>query len=95
MRGLVCPLDLPDMKNVTKECGNAISNQTACCNAVESYVSHLQEQSLITTLQALNCAALLGTKLQKANVSHNVYNLCQINLKDFSLQGLLLYVLLM
>ncbi|PSS14419.1 putative GPI-anchored protein [Actinidia chinensis var. chinensis] len=82
----VCPLDLPDMKNVTKECGNAISNQTACCNDVESYVSHLQEQSLITTLQALNCAALLGTKLQIANVSHNVYNLCQINLKDFSLQ---------
>ncbi|GFY99145.1 hypothetical protein Acr_13g0005460 [Actinidia rufa] len=83
----VCPLALPDMKNVTKECGNAISNQTACCNDVESYVSHLQEQSLITTLQALNCAALLGTKLQIANVSHNVYNLCQINLKDFSLQG--------
>ncbi|KAK9284182.1 hypothetical protein L1049_023350 [Liquidambar formosana] len=82
----VCPLEFFDMTNVTKKCGNGMANQTACCNAMESYVSHLQEQSFITNLQALNCAALLGLKLQKANVSNNVYNLCHINLKDFSLQ---------
>ncbi|KAB2613620.1 GPI-anchored protein [Pyrus ussuriensis x Pyrus communis] len=71
--------------SVSSECANAISNETACCNAMDSYVSRLQEQSFITNLQALNCAASLGEKLLKANVS-NVYNLCRINLKDFSLQ---------
>ncbi|GAY56779.1 hypothetical protein CUMW_174440 [Citrus unshiu] len=76
-----------DMANVTKECGYTISNKTACCKAMESYVSHLQEQSFITNLQALNCAASLGMKLQKANVSQNIYDLCHINLKDFSLQA--------
>ncbi|KAI7996731.1 putative GPI-anchored protein [Camellia lanceoleosa] len=53
----VCPLVLPNMRNVTKECGNVISNQTACSNATESYGPCLQEQSLITNLQALNYAA--------------------------------------
>ncbi|KAG6657804.1 hypothetical protein CIPAW_04G116400 [Carya illinoinensis] len=82
----VCPLVFPKMTNVWKECGNVISNQTACCKAMESYVYQLQRQSFLTNLQALNCAVSLGMMLQKANVSHNVYSLCHINLKDFSLQ---------
>ncbi|KAI9178299.1 hypothetical protein LWI28_024894 [Acer negundo] len=82
----VCPLVFPEMKNLTMECGHTRSNQTSCCKAVESYVAHLQEQSFITNLQALNCAASLGMRLQKANVTQNVYDLCHINLKDFSLQ---------
>ncbi|WOL07726.1 GPI-anchored protein [Canna indica] len=82
----VCPLDFPDTKSVAKDCGNVIKNNTACCHAMENYVSHLQKQSFITNLQALGCASLLGMKLQKMNVSSNVYSLCQITLKDFSLQ---------
>lgn len=82
----VCPLVFPNMTHVVKECANVITSQTACCKAMDSYVSQLQEQSFITNLQALNCAASLGAKLQKANVSNNVYELCHINLKDFSLQ---------
>ncbi|XP_043688944.1 uncharacterized GPI-anchored protein At1g61900 isoform X2 [Telopea speciosissima] len=82
----VCPLFFPDTRHVTKDCGNGMSNQTACCIAMESYVSHLQRQSFITNLQALNCAALLGMKLQKADITKNVYSLCHITLKDFSLQ---------
>ncbi|KAE8075713.1 hypothetical protein FH972_014406 [Carpinus fangiana] len=82
----VCPLVFPNMTNVVKECGNVINNQTACCKAMESYVSQLQQQSFLTNLQALNCAASLGMRLQKGNVSDDVYNLCHINLKDFSLQ---------
>ncbi|RVX07928.1 putative GPI-anchored protein [Vitis vinifera] len=66
--------------------GNGTSNQTACCSSMERYVSHLQKQSLITNLQALDCAASLGMKLQKANITRNIYNLCRITLKDFSLQ---------
>lgn len=68
-----------------------MNNQTACCNTIESYVSHLQRQSFVTNLQALDCAASLGIKLQKVNVSKNIYKLCHISLKDFSVQGKLLF----
>ncbi|KAM3701474.1 hypothetical protein ACJW31_05G176300 [Castanea mollissima] len=82
----VCPLNFPDMKHVATGCGHGISNQTACCSAMGSYVSHLQKQSFITNLQALDCAASLGTKLRKSNITKDVYSLCHISLKDFSLQ---------
>lgn len=84
----VCPLKFPNITTISKECEGLISDQTDCCEAMESYVSHLQEQSFLTNLQALNCATYLGMKLQQANVSKNLYNLCHINLKDFSLQAL-------
>ncbi|KAJ8567809.1 hypothetical protein K7X08_020017 [Anisodus acutangulus] len=82
----VCPLVFPDMKNITKACGDGMNNQTTCCNTVDGYVSHLQRQSFVTNLQALDCAASLGLQLQNANVSKNEYNLCRISLKDFSVQ---------
>ncbi|CAN4116673.1 unnamed protein product [Withania somnifera] len=82
----VCPLVFPNMKNITKSCGDGMNNQTTCCNTIERYVSHLQRQSFVTNLQALDCAASLGFKLQKGKVSKNVYNLCRISLKDFSVQ---------
>ncbi|OMO64843.1 hypothetical protein COLO4_31763 [Corchorus olitorius] len=82
----VCPLVFPNMKHVANSCGNGISNQTACCDAMDSYISHLQKQTLITNLQALDCATSLGLKLQKYNITRNVYSLCHISLKDFSLQ---------
>ncbi|KAM1593258.1 hypothetical protein ACFX1Z_036643 [Malus domestica] len=81
------PLVFPDMKHVAVGCGNGISNRTACCTAMESYVAHLQKQSLITNVQALDCAASLGIKLRKSNIIEDVYSLCHISLKDFSLQG--------
>ncbi|KAJ0254690.1 putative GPI-anchored protein [Hirschfeldia incana] len=82
----VCPLVFPDMRDISGNCSNGLSNQTGCCSAMESYVSHLQKQALITNLQALDCATSLGTKLQKLNITKNVFNVCQISLKDFSLQ---------
>ncbi|KAI3456449.1 hypothetical protein Pfo_013112 [Paulownia fortunei] len=82
----VCPLSFPNMSHVIEGCGAGISNQTACCSSIESYVSHLQRQSFVTNLQALNCAASLGVKLRKANITKNVYSQCRISLKDFSLQ---------
>lgn len=82
----VCPLVFPNVTSVVNKCGNLINNQTACCKAIKSYVSNLQEQSFVTNLQALKCATSLGKKLQKANVSKNVYDICHISLKDFSLQ---------
>jgi hypothetical protein len=85
----VCPLSFPDTSKVAKECGGTVKNFTVCCEEMDSYVSHLQKQSFITNLQALDCASSLGKKLQKMNVSTDVYSSCQITLKDFSLQGML------
>lgn len=82
----VCPLNFPNMSHIIEGCGAGMTNQTACCSAVESYVSHLQRQSFVTNLQALNCAASLGVRLRKANITKNVYSQCHISLKDFSLQ---------
>nr|XP_025887829.1 uncharacterized GPI-anchored protein At1g61900-like isoform X2 [Solanum lycopersicum] len=81
-----CPLVFPDIKNISKECGEETSNQTSCCNTLNSYLSRLQQQSFITNLQALNCATLLGKKLQEANITSNIFDICHVNLKDFSLQ---------
>lgn len=83
----VCPLVLPNVRPVAQGCRDDISNQTSCCSSMESYVSHLQKQSFLTNLQALNCAASLGKKLHKENITNNVYNLCHITLQDFSLQA--------
>ncbi|XP_049936533.1 uncharacterized GPI-anchored protein At1g61900 isoform X2 [Nymphaea colorata] len=82
----VCPLVLPTTRNVSRDCRGTVRNQTACCKTLANYISHLQKQSFITNLQAFNCAALLGMQLQKANVTNNIYDLCHITLKDFSLQ---------
>ncbi|PKA48665.1 putative GPI-anchored protein [Apostasia shenzhenica] len=82
----VCPLVFPETTAVAKDCGNEIENYSACCKAMNSYITHLQKQSFITNLQAVGCAAYLGLQLQKVNVSKNVYRFCQITLKDFSLQ---------
>ncbi|XP_051128759.1 uncharacterized GPI-anchored protein At1g61900 [Andrographis paniculata] len=83
----VCPLNFPNVSRVIHDCGSGNnSNETACCSSIESYVSHLQRQSFVTNLQALNCAASLGVKLRKANITKNVYSQCRISLKDFSLQ---------
>ncbi|CAL0301168.1 unnamed protein product [Lupinus luteus] len=81
-----CPLVFPDMGHVAKGCGDGISNKSACCNAMESYVSHLQKQSFITNLQALDCADTLAMKLKRSNITEDIYGLCHISLKDFSLQ---------
>lgn len=82
----VCPLVFPNAENVGQKCGNEIKNHTTCCNAMDSYIVHLQKQSFITNLQALDCASLLGLQLQKMNISTNIYNYCHVTLKDFSLQ---------
>ncbi|XP_031490836.1 uncharacterized GPI-anchored protein At1g61900-like isoform X1 [Nymphaea colorata] len=81
-----CPLVFPTTKNISIDCGGVIGNQTACCKTLANYISHLQRQSFITNLQAVDCAALLGMQLQKANITGNIYELCHITLKDFTPQ---------
>lgn len=42
---------------------------------------------LITNRQAIMCAIALGSMLLKGGVMTNIYELCDVDLKDFSLQG--------
>ncbi|KAG0628249.1 hypothetical protein M758_1G012800 [Ceratodon purpureus] len=83
-----CPLEFGDAMPVAKTCGcsTAPSNMT-CCKALDSYLLEVQQQMLITNLQALRCVTSLASMLQNMSVSADIYSLCGIDLKDFSLQG--------
>lgn len=81
-----CPLELKQPVDVMKACGN-IGPGPSCCSALNSYISNIQKQMLITNRQAIGCATLFGSMLQKGGVMKNVYELCDVDLKDFSLQA--------
>jgi hypothetical protein len=83
-----CPLVFHEPSAVAKacDCTDMPSNVT-CCTALNHYLLELQQQMLITNLQALHCVTILASILQNMSVSANIYSLCQIQLNDFSLQG--------
>jgi hypothetical protein len=84
----VCPLEFEDPSPVTKACGNMSSPDPAiCCSTFHSYIRSRQKQILITNIQAINCATMFGSMLQKSGVKTDLYDLCNVDLKDFSLQG--------
>lgn len=83
----VCPLEFDDPSSVVKACGKA-SSRPSCCTALQSYIATRQKQIFVTNLQAINCATMFGSMLQKAGVGNDIYGLCDIDLKDFSLQGM-------
>ncbi|KAF6995092.1 hypothetical protein CFC21_011656 [Triticum aestivum] len=82
----VCPLEFDDPSSVVKACGKA-SSRPSCCTALQSYIATRQKQIFVTNLQAINCATMFGSMLQKAGVGNDIYGLCDIDLKDFSLQA--------
>ncbi|CAA6660316.1 unnamed protein product [Spirodela intermedia] len=86
----VCPLQFKEPSAVIKACRDLASPNPSCCNSLNVYISDVQKQMLITNRQAINCATLFGSLLQKGGVMTNVYELCDVDLKDFSLQGCLL-----
>ena len=45
---------------------------------------------LITNKQAIVCATVFGSMLRKGGVMTDVYELCNVDLKDFSVQGSIL-----
>jgi len=83
----VCPLSFEDMSTVIEACSGSAPKNTSCCSSLNGYILTLQKQMLITNKQALNCATLFGSMLEKKGVVTDLYNLCEIDLKDFSLQG--------
>ncbi|KAJ1296475.1 hypothetical protein BS78_01G303600 [Paspalum vaginatum] len=83
----VCPLEFDAPSSVVKACGKASTSATSCCAALHTYIGTRQKQIFVTNLQAINCATMFGSMLQKAGVVDDVYGLCDIDLKDFSLQA--------
>lgn len=81
-----CPLVFKDPSSVVSSCGGSSPSNITCCMSLYSYISELQKQMLITNVQALNCVTLFGSIMIKKGVEIDLYNLCQVDLKDFSLQ---------
>lgn len=71
-----------------KACHNVAAPSPSCCSSLNTYIAGIQKQMLITNVQAIICATAFGSMLRKAGVMTNVYELCDIDLKDFSIQGL-------
>lgn len=82
-----CPLDFNDPSQVIKACHNVDTPNHSCCKSLNAYITGIQRQMLITNRQAINCATFFGSMLKKGGVMTNVYELCDVDLKDFSLQA--------
>lgn len=82
-----CPLQFKDPSTVIKNCRDLASPNPYCCTSLNTYISTIQRQMLITNQQAINCATQFGSMLQKGGVMTNIYELCDVDLKDFSLQA--------
>lgn len=82
-----CPLDMKQPAEVIAACRNVHAPSPSCCSSLNTYIAGIQKQMLITNKQAIICATMFGAMLQKAGVMTNVYELCDVDLKDFSLQG--------
>lgn len=83
----VCPLAFDDVSSVAKSCSGLSPSATSCCSSLYAYISKIQQQMLITNVQALDCVTLFGSMLKRRGVNANLYNLCKVDLKDFSLQA--------
>lgn len=82
----VCPLEFTNPLEVVKQCRNTAAPSPSCCSSLNSYIGGLQKQMLITNKQAIICSTMFASVLQKAGVMTNLYELCDVDLKDFSLQ---------
>lgn len=83
----VCPLEFKRPVEVINACRNVAAPSPSCCSSLNAYIAGVQRQMLITNRQAIICASVFGSMLRKGGVLTNVYELCDVDLKDFSLQA--------
>ncbi|TYI66600.1 hypothetical protein E1A91_D09G235300v1 [Gossypium mustelinum] len=83
----VCPLEFNQPSEVIKACRNIAAPSPSCCSSLNTYIAGIQKQMLITNKQAIVCATMFGSILRKGGVMTNVYELCDVDLKDFSIQA--------
>ncbi|KAK9082724.1 hypothetical protein Scep_029195 [Stephania cephalantha] len=88
----VCPLEFKEPSEVIKACRDLAAPNPSCCSSLNAYIARIQNQMLITNRQAINCATQFGSMLQKGGVMTNIFELCDVDLKDFSFQGLIMNV---
>ena len=82
-----CPLEFKEPTEVIKACRNVAAPSPSCCSSLNAYISGIRNQMLITNKQAIVCATVIGSMLRKGGVMTNIYELCDVDLKDFSVQG--------
>ncbi|CAH2060000.1 unnamed protein product [Thlaspi arvense] len=82
-----CPLEFKQPTEVIKACRNVAAPSPSCCSSLNAYISGIQNQMLITNKQAIVCATVIGSMLRKGGVMTNIYELCDVDLKDFSVQA--------
>lgn len=87
----VCPLQFKQPSEVITACRNVAAPSPSCCISLNAYIAGIQKQMLITNKQAIICATVFGSMLRKGGVMTNIYELCDVDLKDFSLQGRIFY----
>ncbi|KAK2971328.1 hypothetical protein RJ640_013429 [Escallonia rubra] len=87
LNNAVCPLDFKQPSEVINACRNVAAPSPSCCSSLNTYIAGIQKQMLITNRQAINCAIVFGSMLQKGGVITDIYELCDVDLKDFSLQA--------
>lgn len=85
---VVCPLEFKQPSEVIKACRNVAAPSPSCCSSLNNYIAGIQKQMLITNRQAIICATVFGSMLKKAGVLTDLYELCDVDLKDFSIQGI-------
>ena len=73
---------------VISSCQNVAAPSPSCCSSLNAYIAGIQKQMLITNKQAIICATLFGSMLRGGGVMTNIYELCDVDLKDFSIQGI-------
>lgn len=83
----VCPLTFKQPSEVIKACQNVAAPSPSCCSSLSAYIAGVQKQMLITNRQAIICAEVFGSMLRKGGVMTNIYDLCDVDLKDFSIQA--------
>ena len=90
----VYPLEFNKPSEVIKSCYNVAAPSPSCCSSLNTYFAGIQKQMLITNKQAIICATMFGSILRKGGVMTNIYELCDVDLKDFSIQGIVFYLML-
>ncbi|KAJ7947465.1 GPI-anchored protein, partial [Quillaja saponaria] len=83
----VCPLHFEDPSAVIGACRNVAAPSPSCCGSLNNYIAGIQKQMLITNKQAIICATLFGSMLRKGGIMTNIYELCDVDLKDFSIRA--------
>ncbi|XWS22182.1 hypothetical protein CRYUN_Cryun29cG0012800 [Craigia yunnanensis] len=90
----ILPLEFNQPSEVIKACRNVAAPSPSCCSSLNTYIAGIQKQMLITNKQAIICATIFGSILRKGGVMTNVYELCDVDLKDFSIQGIVFCLML-